>query len=367
MYTGFRGLSMHPLLRPHLVIPLILCSQLTLACDPEQQTHSRDRGTDRLEREIILVGRSEEDPTWPVLQSCADRFESLYPPTTVRVIAPRMASPRQQRELLEGLAKAKVDAVCVAPIDPASIRSVVNRLAKSGKPVVTIGQDVPNSDRAAYCGPAESATGQAAALACDQSLKGRSRTVMLLHAGEEHGSYRVRYAAFREELHLFSSIHLLKEVNCKGEAVAAVNGVRRESRMYPRVGCWVFLDDWPLRTIRPDDRLLPLGCAMIVCNGSPKHFPRMRRGEIQVLVTFDFQNAVEDALRTAARLLEERGLETIQNLFSPSMIIDIDDLDWYERCWQNWRRGETTPQRVQKKISPIPSGASRSAGRSTPG
>ena len=280
---------------------------------------------------------------WRILRSAAADFTKLYPRCEAEVVAPEAPSPHHQQLLLDGLLKEDCDAICVVPIDPDAIRSVINRLVIGGRPVVTIGRDVPSSNRVVFCGPAESDIGRAAAAACGPALFGRMRTIMLLHGGRENEVHRGRYYAFKNDLPMHGDLQVLDEVDCRGGAIDATRLVRSKSRLYPRVGGWVFLEDWPLRTLRPDERLLPLGCVAILCDCSPRYFDRVRTGEIHALITFDFSVAVEDALRAAYRLGAGTTAEQMSIIVTPTEIITAKKLDWYERRWESWQQEESKP------------------------
>lgn len=310
------------------------------ACDSER---SSDRSRLRRMVKIALVGEGKDDPTWPMLRSMAKAYEQRDPMARVQAIAPVTASPRAQQAILEGLLDADVNVICVIPRDPLSIRPAVKSLVKSGRPVVTIGRDIPESNRSVYCGPMETAIGKAAAEACPLALAGRPRTMMVLHAGQDHEIYRGRRLAFIDDLPLSGNIRVLKEVDCGANAGHAVRLVRQQSRLYPRVGAWVFLGDWALRDIPPSDRLLPLGCGLVLCSASPQYLHRVRNGEIQAMVVFDYYEAVEKALEAASRLGEGARTGFLPVIRIESEIVTATDLERFERRWQAWQAGRPSP------------------------
>ena len=317
---------------------LILC----LGCDSDRPA-SPLRTTDRPTVRITLVGEAKSDPTWPMLVAAAQRFETYYPYAKLEVIAPDRPSPNQQQSLLEGLLEAKTNAICVIPIEAPAVRSVIDRLVKAGRPVVTIGRDCPSSRRAVYCGPTESAIGRSAAAACRFALPEGTNTVMVLHAGDGHEAYRGRYYAFKETLPTEGNIRILRQVDCQANPLQAVRRVRAQSRLFPRVGCWVMLEDWPLRMLRPKERLLPLGCGMVLCNGSPKYFDRMKDGEIQAMVAFDYYDALENGLRAALRLASASAPESASIISTPTEIITARRLAAYRHRWDAWQHGVPSP------------------------
>lgn len=314
------------------------------ACDWDRPSQSR-RSSDRLTVRIAVVAEGRNEPTWQILTSVARRYEELYPYAKFEVVAPENPTPTQQQAVLEGLLHADANAICVIPIDAMAAGVVIDRLVKAGQPVVTIWRDSPLSSRAVFCGPAESQLGRSTAEACRLALPDGIRTAMILHGGEAHAAYRGRYYAFKATLPALGNIRVLREVDCQGIPVEAVRLIRAQSRLYPRLGCWVLLEDWPLRALRSSDRLLPLGIGMVLCNGSPKYIARMRSGEISAMITFDYLDAVENGFRAALRLAAGDGLEAASIIASPTEIITVRELDEYERRWKDWQQGRPTPKK----------------------
>ncbi len=290
----------------------------------------------RTEKHIIVVGIGKDDPTWPVIEAAAQSFESQRPLVTVEAVAPERTSPVEQQQILEDMASQRMDGICVAPVDPRAILPVIQNLVRQGKSVVLIGRDVPKSGRSGYCGPSEFEIGQAAAQACEVAIRSRSNTIMLLHAGADDVVYGSRYTGFHYELPVIENVHLLREINCGGKWLDAAHIVRKESRMYPRVGCWVMLDDWALRTLRPNDSLLPIGCGILLCGDSPRHIDRMRNGQILAMIAFDYRRAVENALAIATEFGNSPINNDAPSRILPSKIITAAELDAYEQQWIEW-------------------------------
>jgi ABC-type sugar transport system substrate-binding protein len=279
-----------------------------------------------------------DDPTWAVVEAAAKRCEEQDRFSTIDVMAPETHSPREQRELLLGLLEREVDVVCVLPTDVESVRSVIDRLAQNGIPVVTIGRDVPGSNRRAYCGPIEAEIGRAAAQACVAAVQGRPGTVMLLHAGTDTPVYGERYQGFQAGLRPQAGLRILRAVDCGGSRSDAVRLVRLESRKYPRVGCWVFLEDWPLRAVSASERLLPNQCGIVLCNGSPRYFDWLRDGRIVAMITHDLQRTLKEGMLAAVQLADPRWREGEFALDYTAEVetVTAKNLAGHEARWKTW-------------------------------
>lgn len=322
------------------------------SCDPSRLRRPR---SGELDVRIVVVGEGKTEATWEVLLLASQRIGRIYPAARVDCVSPDSSSPHEQQRLLEGLLEEQVSAVCVAPIEARAIEVVIGRLAASGRPVVTLFRDVRDSSRAVYCGPSEREIGERAAEACDIALRGRARTVMLLHAGDDHKETRGRYYSIKEWLpvKVRDRVTLFGEVDCRADPLEAARLVRMKARRYPRIGCWVFLDDWPLRQLGEEEQILPFACGMVLCNGSPRHLDRMKRGEIQALVTFDHLRAAEEALRAAFELAQPVTDRTAIRAFRPvsAEVVIPSDLGAYEKRWQFWREA-APPESAHARVDP---------------
>lgn len=325
-------------------IGLVLLTLLAPAVEGCRPGSGRPPRRDRLVR-IVVIGEAEDEPTWAVVQATAAAFARNNPLTHIDARAPRTASPSGQLDLLRTLEEEEVDAVCIHPVDSSSLGERIDVLAQRGFPVVAFGCDVQPSERGSYCGPSDFEIGQKSVEAAVGVLAHRAKSIMLLHGGTELEDRSRRYYGFKQGLSLAAGLTLLREVNCQGDRFDSVRLVRMETRRYPRAGCWVFLDDWPFRTLRGGEPLLPLGATTVLCHGSPRHFERLRNGEVQAMIGYDYQKAVAEGLLAAIRMVEDRAGGFSPIVHVPAEIITTRELPDYEARWKLWQRGEPTPPR----------------------
>ncbi len=291
---------------------------------------------------VVFVAAQQGDPTWTAIQAIARRFCREYRRAEVEVVGPETGGSAGQDKLLKDLIVRPVDAVCVVPADPQAVASTLRDLVKAGKRVVTVGRDVPEGGPHVFCGPSELELGQTAARACVRALRDRPQTILLLHAGSTDDVFGPRYSGFMRELRTFGDIRVLREMDCGGRVLDALQMVRTESHKYSRAGCWVFLDDWAFQGVPQEERLAPLGMGVVLCGASPKYFPRMRNGEIAAMIGYDFEKAVHAALFSAVQPPGESGEELPSGRFISPEIITIDNLSAYEQRWESWRHGAPT-------------------------
>ncbi len=289
--------------------------------------------------QIALVGASENDPAWEIMKAVGARLQRERSDVVFTFHAARRASPNAQQQVLDGLRGSADRAVVVMPLDATSIAAQIDALSMDGKLVVVLGTDVPNSKRVAFVGPTAFSLGEATARACATVTPAERRTVMVLHAGRDDEVYGPRIAGFRLQAEAESGLEIFKALDCGANPMEARRIVRRQMRLYPRLGCWAFLDDWPLRHFPSDERLAPIGCAVVVCRDNPAYFDAVREGELHALIGYDLFTCVERGCEMAIRIADDRESEMFDIFTLPPEIITIDNLSWHEERWRTWRSG----------------------------
>jgi ABC-type sugar transport system substrate-binding protein len=286
----------------------------------------------------VFIGDDINSPSFQVLQNAAAWLARRLKKIDVEVIAPKQSSSALQQELLESIPKS-VDILFITPIDPTSLKKIIFERVQGGAAVFLIGRDVPGSNRTAYSGPSEIEAGASAATACAKLVQVEKPSVLLLHAGSDRPVYDLRLAGFRQEINSYPSVAILREIDCHDNWIEALRKVRQETRLYPRAGAWVFLADWPLQGLQPDEALFPAGGpAVILCDSGPAYMDQLRKGRIQALVTYDFYKAVHEALYCAIAWTDVKQRMPIVDKTIPSEVITTKELPVYEQRWQQWQK-----------------------------
>ncbi len=319
-------------------ILLLLLGSMTVLAMEACDRPAEDR-TNPSHVSIALVGPGLDDSSWPVLMASAEWFSRIEKDIEVEALAPERASALAQRAMLEQLQEdRRHDVICVMPYDPAAIAAVLRNTVRKGKSVITIGRDVPNSSRYGYCGPSEFEIGRSAARACSQMLEGRPKTILLLHAGRDRGAWSRRLTGFEEEIRSYPDLHVLKALDCGGNSLDALHLVRKETRKYPRTGCWVFLDDWAFDALPAGERMLPLGNGIVLCHTSSEYFRLVDNGRILALITYNLRETVDAALFLAEQAAEDVKASAARNVDAPCEIITARNMADHRAQWIDWVR-----------------------------
>ncbi|GMU35251.1 MAG: hypothetical protein AMXMBFR20_31230 [Planctomycetia bacterium] len=293
---------------------------------------------------ILFVGEGKDVASWRVIEATTKAFGEAHPHVTVEAVAPPISSPVGQKNILVSLADHDVDAICVIPIQPDALGAIVSEIANGGIPVVVVGRDIIGSRRSAYCGPSESELGEKTVTACGMVLEKRSKTLMLLHAAGANERQGFRYRGFQHELPMAGGVHVVREVDCGGDPAEAVRLAKSESRKYPRIGCWALLDDWPLRSLPPHERLFGLGITMVVCDADPSLWPRMEDGQIQAMVGYDLREAIRAGLTIALRLTMPDDRRFVTDVHIKAEVFTEANLAQLKARWALWEQGKRSPQ-----------------------
>lgn len=286
---------------------------------------------------IVVVGPGQDDPDWPVITACVSPAISNERTVTAEARAPVTASPALQREVLAALLNEPIDAVCLMPIDEDALVPEIARLSQSGRSVITFGRDVRDSARAAYVGPRESDIGTRAGQAVLTWLDDTRRSVIVVGPIADGSPYSLRYHEAREQMKI-GGADVLREVDTSASPWNAAGRVRDESARFPRVACWLFLDEWPLLSDKVWMPLVPATSRVVVCGASPRWFGRLRRHEIHALIGYDMQQAVEGAIQTAIYVVRRNALGQ-RGRDLPAEVITLENIGSFERRRNEWLAG----------------------------
>ncbi len=286
---------------------------------------------------IAVVGVGQDDPHWPVMtyvakKADADRGLYQFP---IRAAAPRQSSIHLQRAMLEELQDEGMVGVCVQVTDAAALLPTIEALASAGISVVTLFQPVSSKSPFPHAGLDDHAIGEALADAVAADLATNS-TLALLHADSVSEASTRRHTAFRGRWAAGQSIQrIVLEFDCKADRKTAEFTVRDTMQRYPRLGGWVFMDDWPLHSVLDDAALVPKGCQMFVATPTPGCWKRMTGGEIVAVVAPDYEQLVDNGLTACVAGLMG-GVGTPTRFETPNELVRAGDFETLRKRWESW-------------------------------
>jgi len=296
----------------------VLVAALT-ACDGACHRDSKAK-REEPKQKILFVGRSADDPMWATACRLAEAARQARGWVGVEMRLPKEGTPDSQRELLEAVQPSKWRAVCVLVNDPEAITSPIERLVRSGLPVVLLGRDARATGRAMFCGVDEEEVGEAAASACIEGLPGDQATIGLIHGGDQDPTSRARLRGFRRRISATKGIAIIREIDCSGRELEARRLALAEAKKYPRIGAWVMLDDWVLRGAPDDERIASPRTLIVFFTPAAEYLAAVPYGAADAAVGIDYEQIIERGLRLAAELARGAKIELDVETVHPIVI-----------------------------------------------
>ena len=289
---------------------------------------------------VAVVGAGQDDPLWPVLRGSALRLQDFVGRTLIRAEAPPTASTHGQAELIQQLRREGMRGLCIQVIDPIAIAPHLKRLSDEGVVVVTMLRPIPGKRSSLHCGVDQGLVGEALADAIAEALH-EVGTVAVLHAnsrseGSESPDYaRERYEAFSARLQQYPKITVLREFDCGGNPQRAQAMMRKCMERFPRLNGWVAMDNWPLRDLPADARLLPATCRLVTTDPDPQSWDNLTSGMCYAMVGADYPAIVREAVVNCVQAMDGKAVRWPVALTAPRVVRAVE-LHGYKTDWMNW-------------------------------
>lgn len=306
------------------------------ACDAPPQGPERAPSRRPGVHKAAVVGPTVEHLVWPIIRKHAAALEAADERTRFVFYEIPTDTPLALRNTLEDVTQSDCAAVLIYSPWVVNCVGAIDRLTIGGKRVVLVGTDEPRSRRAVYCGPSNSELGRAAADVCIQMIAESRQTVMLMHGKPSFPPSAARLTGFKDHLERTGTLEVFKELNCKDDPIEAQRMLRRQSRLYPRVGAFVMLDDWAFRNFEVDERLTPAEAIAVVCGDSTHLRALLRRHEIDCIISYNVSKSVESGLRVVSRLAADTADEVLTEVITPPILVKMNDIDAHEARWKAW-------------------------------
>jgi ABC-type sugar transport system substrate-binding protein len=277
------------------------------------------------------VGAVEDDPLWPTMSATAERYREGLGGLTLVARAPKVRAANAQIQVLRELHTPKLRGVCIEPVHTELMRDILCELQTKGIAVVTMRHRIACEDPLPFAGIDEMAIGRALADAVADALEGAGSVAVLV---DESGTQATRDRAigFHERMERWPNVGILRELDCEGNAFVAERMVRDYMERFPRLDAWVSLDDWPLRELAADKRLLPESCRLVTGPPYPQYWPRLYDDTCVALVGAEYEGVAEAALRMCAVATRGEPLTTSTYLADP-VTVTVRNINWYRVNW----------------------------------
>lgn len=227
------------------------------------------------------------------------------------VQAPDEANLEQQIRMMEMMIKRGVDGIAIAPVDSLALADVINKAVTQGIPVVCFESDSPGSQRDAYIGADNRATGEVIARTVDRLLSGKG--MILVESGMSRmQSTRERLHGLQAYLDRHTEIDVLEVRHNDGSEALAARQLEQMISDHPHFSALVNLDFvssassvlvWKAKGLKRFNIALGL---------TPALKQAMDNGQITRIISQNEQNWGEEII--GALLLRASGLEAAERV-----------------------------------------------------
>jgi len=318
----------------------LMAGAALLACTPPADNRrTRARAAER-EGTIIVVGTSQDDPLWDVISATVRREVSLYPQYRVRAVAPRYRSSAGQARLLTDARSDDMLGLCIHPVDAEALRPLLEVLRTDGVAVVSLMVPIPSKQPFPHAGLDEYKVGETLANALHDAIPGGG-TAAVLYDGGDSPQHRARFDGFNEQIARWSSVTVLKKLDCRDRTETAQKMMRDLMARYPRLDAWASMSDWPLRDRRAGERFLPKTCKLVAFGSQPDYWPQLTGGTCHALIAADFDRIVQQGVQSCISLIRNES-PSISHYLSDPILLTHQSLPDYRVKWFQWRQSSET-------------------------
>ena len=237
---------------------------------------------------IAMIAKSSTNPVFLASRTGAEAAaDSLSRALgiTIRVswLTPPQEDGQVQAQRIQQAVNEGADAVLISCSDAAKVVGAIGDAVNRGVVVMTFDSDAPQSQRFAYYGVDDMATGRRVMAELATIMNGRGKVAIL--AGNQNApNLQNRVAGAREEAARHSGIEIVGVFNHIETPQDAAAEVIRVSNAYPGIQGWAFIGGWPLFTQTLLTDLDPARIKVVSVDALPAQLAYVDRGVVPVLL-----------------------------------------------------------------------------------
>lgn len=140
----------------------------------------------------------------------------------LQVLYRELNKNRQQNEIInyiDELVTAGVDAIALVPVNNPTVKQKINETCEKGIAVITLNDDITDSNRVFYVGPQMRQSGRLAGELTGKFLRGKGR-VLTINGSIQSLEYQERFEGFKEVIEgSYSGINIIANYTCDFEGM----------------------------------------------------------------------------------------------------------------------------------------------------
>lgn len=245
-------------------------------------TRAAESAVPEADQTFAMIPKQKDNPVFAYARQAAEqRAEELG----VELLwdGPPSNDPAAQASLIETFVSQGVDGIAVSASNPETLKRAIDKAVEAGVPVVTWDSDAPNSQRAAFYGIDDEATGRMLGEELVALLPEGGKVAILSGVpGAENLERRVRGA--RAVLEAADGIEVLPVVYGDDDIPRSVEAIADTMAEHPDLAGWVLVGGWPLFARNGLDAVEPGRTKVVAVDPLPETWPWIEDGHVQVIV-----------------------------------------------------------------------------------
>jgi len=245
-----------------------------------QQASSTPAAGQRLR--FAVIPKSLDIPVFNYAKIGADRKARELGTVDILWNAPTNADQLKQKEILESYITQRVDGIAISALNGDFLTDTINRAMAAGIPVVTWDSDAPKSNRIAFYGVDDLASGRIMGEQAIKLLNGKGKVAIITSVGATN--LQRRLDGVKEALAKAPGIEIVETFDIKEDVVRTAEIMSTGTRRYPDLGAWLSVGGWPVFTRNATASVDPSKTKVISFDTIQPALDLLREGKVTVLL-----------------------------------------------------------------------------------
>ena len=261
---------------------VFLAAMAIAACSggSTQQASSTPAAGQRLR--FAVIPKSLDIPVFNYAKIGADRKARELGNVDILWNAPTNADQLKQKEILESYITQRVDGIAISALNGDFLTDTINHAMAAGIPVVTWDSDAPKSNRIAFYGVDDLASGRIMGEQAIKLLNGKGKVAIITSVGATN--LQRRLDGVKEALAKAPGIEIVETFDIKEDVVRTAEIMSTGTRRYPDLGAWLSVGGWPVFTRNATASVDPSKTKVISFDTIQPALDLLREGKVTVLL-----------------------------------------------------------------------------------
>ncbi len=272
---------------------------------------------------IILIPEEMDNPYWQAIKKGALKAgKNVH--VQVEFLGPDQTNETDQIQIIEKAIAAKADGIITQGIDTPGFKSVAEKAAKKGIPIITIDTDAPASRRLAYVGSNNYQAGYSAGEALNRLADAEMNVGII--TGNDHPNEKERVKGFKDAVSHHSNVHIKAIESSNISRVQAAEKTYDLMQKYPDINAFYgtsALDALGIAAMTSQFSQIS-NMNIIGFDTLPETLNLIKKGQINAVVTQEPYQMGYESITLMNRIIHHKSFSEIN--YTPSEILTKKDL-----------------------------------------